>query len=55
MDKILGKDTALRHRRVRRALKALLDACWAADVAGDLPPQIDGGLLDEAKEALNDF
>lgn len=49
----MTKDEAIQMRKLRKALKALMDACWAADVAGDLPEGIDGGLLDAAKEALN--
>ena len=37
---------------VRKALRKLARACFAADVAGDLPPQIDGGLIEDAWKAL---
>lgn len=37
---------------LRKSLRALLDACYQADGAEELPEQIDGTLLDAASEAL---
>jgi hypothetical protein len=38
--------------RLRGALRGLLDACDAADVAGNLAGEVDGSLMDAARAAL---
>lgn len=40
-------------RALRAALRNLLNACQAADAAESLPAEVDGSLMDAAREALD--